>query len=129
VSLLDSLLWGRDLEKVSPKPSPSSPSSPTQALSKSQIREQSCVWVRHRGAYGWRAHLALDAICAIPAPEGLIVWLREHSPSLYVKLTQDLPSKISRAWDGRIPYEAFDALCIDLVDTYKGAVALMLSSR
>jgi hypothetical protein len=77
-----------------------------------------------RDYYGWRAHLALDTICEIPAPEGLIVWLGKHSLFLYRRLTVDLPNKISRAWDARVPHEAFDALCLDLVDTYRRAVEL-----
>jgi hypothetical protein len=77
-----------------------------------------------RDFYGWRANVALDAICEIPAPEGLIVWLGEHSPFLYRRLTRDLPNRISRAWDTQIPYEAFDALCFELVDTYRRAVEL-----
>lgn len=74
--------------------------------------------------YGRRAHFALDAICGIVSPEGLIVWLREHTPFLYRKLTRDLPNEISRAWDAQIPYEDFDALCFELVDTYRRGVAL-----
>src|ERR1700684_1572895 len=42
-----------------------------------------------RDYYGGRAHTAIDAICAIQVPEGLIVWLDEHSPSLYNSLTRD----------------------------------------
>ena len=76
------------------------------------------LWRRRGGTYESRAHNALDAICEIPAPKGLIVWLGEHDPSLYQKLTRVLPNKISRAWDARVPYEDFDALCFELVDTY-----------
>jgi hypothetical protein len=129
VSLLDSLLWGRDREKVPQSPSPSSPSSPTHALSKTQKRKQPHFWGRYGDFYGWRAHLAVDAICAAAAPEGLIVWLREYSPSVYEQLTRDLPDRISRAWDARIPYEAFDALCFELVDAYRRAAELMLALR
>jgi hypothetical protein len=81
-------------------------------------------WGRHEGYYGWRANVALDAICGILSPEGLSVWLREHSPFLYAKLTRDLPDRISRAWDSQIPFEGFDALCLDLVDTYQRAAEL-----
>jgi hypothetical protein len=71
----------------------------------------------------------VDAIYAAAAPEGLIAWVREHSPNVYEKLTQELPDRISRAWDARIPYEAFDALCFELVDTYRRAAELMLALR
>jgi hypothetical protein len=57
------------------------------------------------------------------------VSLREHSSYLHRKLTHDLPNNISRAWDARAPYDVFDALCFDLVDTYRRAVELMLASR
>jgi hypothetical protein len=81
-------------------------------------------WQKHDDGYGRRAHDVLDAICAIQAPEGLIVWLDEHSPSLYDWLTQDLPDEVSRAWNSKIPLEAFDALCSDLVDTFRRAAEL-----
>jgi hypothetical protein len=129
MSLLDSLLWGRDLEKVPTNLSPSSPLSPTHGLSNAQRRKQSQFWGRYGDFYGWRAHLAVDAICAAAAPEGLIVWLREHSPSVYEKLTRDLPDRISRAWDDRVAFEDFDKLCFELVDTYKRAVELTQGSR
>jgi hypothetical protein len=48
---------------------------------------------------------------------------------VYEKLTRDLPDKISRAWDARISCEAFDALCFELVDTYRRAAELMLALR
>jgi hypothetical protein len=72
-----------------------------------------------RDYYGWRAQVALAAICRISGPEGLIVWLGEHSPFLYRKLISDLSNKISLAWNARIPHEAFDALCLELVDAYR----------
>lgn len=78
-----------------------------------------------RNYYGWRAHVAVDAICRITAPEGLITWLDKHSPFLYRRLTHDLPNKISRAWNDRVSFEDFDKLCFDLVDTYKRGVELM----
>ena len=77
-----------------------------------------------RDYYGWRTDIALSAICKIPAPEGLAVWLGEHSSFLYHRLTRDLPNKLSRAWDARISHEKFDVLCLDLVDTYRRAVDL-----
>jgi hypothetical protein len=82
-----------------------------------------------RNCYEWRAHVAIDAICEIAAPEGLITWLSEHSPLSYRQLTRDLPNKISRAWQERIPFEKFEKLCFNLVDTYRHAVELMLASR
>jgi hypothetical protein len=77
-----------------------------------------------RDYYGWRTHVALDAICQIPAPEGLAVWLGKNASFLYRKLLYELPNKISRAWDSRISYKAFDALCFELVDTYRRAADL-----
>jgi hypothetical protein len=77
-----------------------------------------------RDYYGWRANIALDALCKIPAQEGLVVWLAEYSPFLYRRLTCDLPNKVSRAWNDRVSREKFDVLCFDLVDTYRGAAEL-----
>ena len=74
-------------------------------------------------AYGWRAQAALDAICAIPAPESLIVWLGENRHR-FTGGHRDLPKQISRSWNDRIPAEAFDALCLDLVNTYERAAEL-----
>ncbi len=79
--------------------------------------------------YGWRAHVAVDAICRITAPEGLIAWLDENSPFLYRRLTHHLPNGISRAWNDRVPFEDFDKLCFDLVDTYRRGMELLLASR
>jgi hypothetical protein len=93
-----------------------------------------CFWGTNKDSpnqdyYGWRAHVAIDAICRIAAPGGLIVWLDEHLPFLYRRLTRDLPNKISRDWNDRVPFEVFDQLCFDLVDTYRRAVDLMLALR
>jgi hypothetical protein len=77
-----------------------------------------------REYYGWRANVALESICKIPAPEGLIVWLGEHSAFLYRNLTSDMPNAISQAWNDRVPFEDFDSLCFDLVDAYRRAAEL-----
>jgi hypothetical protein len=127
VSLLDSLLWGRNSDEAPPKASPSSPSSPW--ADSGSPRKQLRFWARHGDAYGWRAHVAIDAICSVPAPDGLILWLRKHAPCLYQSLTENLPNRISYAWDAQDSYDAFDALCFELVDTYTRAVELMLASR
>ena len=97
-------------EKNSPK------ESPVKKSRRDELARR--FWRQRGGTYESRAHIALDAICEIPAPKGLIVWLGEHDPCLYQKLTRILPGKISRAWDARVPYEDFDALCFELVDTY-----------
>jgi hypothetical protein len=81
-----------------------------------------------RDYYGWRAHTALDAMCAIPAPAGVIVWLGDHAPFLYEMLTSILPNKISRAWDAHAAHEAFSALCVELVDTYRCGVELYVAT-
>jgi hypothetical protein len=84
---------------------------------------------KSRDYYGWRANIALETICSIPAPEGLVVWLGEHSPFLYRSLTNDLPNTISQAWNDQVPKEEFDGLCVALVDTYRHAVELMVALR
>jgi hypothetical protein len=93
---------------------------PKKAPVKEKQREELArrFWRQRDGTYEDRAHNALDAMREIPAAKGLIVWLGEHDPPLYQKLTQLLPNKISRAWDARVPYGDFDALCRELVDTY-----------
>jgi hypothetical protein len=116
MSLLDSLLWGRKFDESPAKSSPSSPSSP-ETTAEDRAHSPSCPWNDPRDPYGRRAHNAVDEIGEIPAPEGLMVWLRKNSPFLYRRLSGDLPNRISRAWDARIPYADFDALCSDLVDT------------
>jgi hypothetical protein len=80
----------------------------------------------YRDKYDRRVQLALEAICQIRATDGLIVWLADHSPDLYQRLTSDLPDRISRAWDDCIPYDEFDAICCDLVDTFRRAADLRL---
>lgn len=112
------------IEKVG-EAEPTKPTEPTVAAhSASLMARPSYLWGVHGDYYGWRAHVALDAICGISAPEGLIVRLGEHAPFLYQRLTRDLPNEISRAWDAKIPCEDFDALCLDLVDTYRRAAEL-----
>ena len=132
VSLLDSLLWGYELEEVERKSSPSSPSTPlpsTPAAGNPPTQRASWSSLNGHYAYGRRAHAALDTICAIQSPEGLVVWLNEHSPSLYHGLTRDLPDEISRAWNARIPLETFDTLCSRLVDTFRFAAELYSNSK
>jgi hypothetical protein len=119
VSLLDALIWGRELGKASPQPSPSSPSSPVHT--NPMLERPPYFWGKHGDSYGWRVHLALEAMCQIPVPEGLAVWLGEHSPGLYQKLTQDIPDEVSYAWSSGIPYEKFDALCSEWVGTVRRA--------
>jgi hypothetical protein len=82
------------------------------------------VWNAHHDVYGRRVQLALEAICQIPAPEGLVAWLADHAPDLYQRLTEELPDRISRAWDTRLPCDEFDALCCELVDTFRVAANL-----
>jgi hypothetical protein len=101
---------------------PTEPESP--ALGNPMLERPPHFWGKHRDAYGWRVHVALEAICQIPAPEGLIVWLGERSPSLYRKLTRDLPNEVSRAWDSQVPHEEFDALCFEWVDTFRRGAEL-----
>ncbi len=93
-----------------------------------------CFWGTSRDGldqdyYGWRAHVAIDAICRIAAPDRLIVWLEEHSPFLYRRLTRDLPNAISRAWNDQVALEDFDRLCFELVATYERAVKLAQELR
>jgi hypothetical protein len=135
----------RTLEEISPQvPAPSAdeltpksaqrePTKPTEPICLRHeewlFERPSHFWGTDRNGnpldyYGWRAHVALDAICEIPSPEGLVVWLREHSAFLYRRLTQDLPTEISRAWDVLITHEGFDALCFELVSTYQQAADL-----
>jgi hypothetical protein len=108
------------------------PTKPTEFSSAAQstplLERPPYFWDKHGDAYGWRAHISLDAICEIPAPEGLIVWLDEHSPFLYRRLTRDLPNAISRAWDDQASHEDFDILCSELVETYRRAVELYRTS-
>jgi hypothetical protein len=118
VSLLESLIWGREFEKAPHQPSPSSPSSPARAAAEPKLWSPTCSWNDLRDDYDCRANAALQAIREIAAPEGLIVWLGEHDPSLYQKLTRVLPNRLSRAWDAQVPYQDFDALCFELVDTH-----------
>jgi hypothetical protein len=84
----------------------------------------------YRDEYHRRLQLALEAICQIPPPpSGLIVWLADHSPHLYQRLTSELPDRISGAWDARIPYHEFDALCCEFVDTFRCAVTCFSSGN
>jgi hypothetical protein len=79
--------------------------------------------------YEWRARAALDALCRIPAREGLIVWLGEYSSDLCEKLTCNLPNEISRGWNAQISFKEFDVLCSRLVDTFRTAAELYRNSK
>jgi hypothetical protein len=115
-------------DKVIGKTSQGEPTKPTKPISTGHsepgVERPSGFWGKCSDAYGWRLGIALDSICKVDAPEGLLFWLDQHSPFLYLKLTSSLPDGISRAWDSHIPYEGFDALCLDLVDTYRRAADL-----
>jgi hypothetical protein len=39
-------------------------------------------------------------------------------------LTRALPDRISRAWDVKVPFDEFDAMCLELGDTHGRAVVL-----
>ncbi len=125
MSLLEILLWGAELAEVCPNSPPSPPSPPAMGANPSsprQLQERSpSIWDTHLDGYGWRVDLALEAILTISAPSGLIVWLGDHSPYLYRRLTSDLPDEISLAWEARVPYGDFDALCREFIDTYRCA--------
>jgi hypothetical protein len=138
-----------DEQSVNPLPAPSidelipksvqrEPTKPTEPASlvckKPPSERPSYLWGTDRDGkardyYGWRANVALEAICKIPAPEGLIVWLGGHSPFLYRNLTTDLPNRISQAWNDRVPFEDFDGLCFAWVDNFRRAAELMVASR
>lgn len=109
------------------------PTKPTKPVQTTQsVRSSgrpSYFWGRYDDEYERRAQVAIDAVCATPAPEGLIVWLDENSPSLYDRLTRDLPDEISRAWNARIPLEKFDALCFAWVDTFRSAAKVYSDSK
>jgi hypothetical protein len=122
--LIPTLSPGTIIEEVSAG-EPTKPTDRASALCRERMEERpTYFWGKRVDTYGWRAHAALDAICQIPAPAGLIVWLGKHSPFLHARLTRDLPNEISRAWDAQIAYEDFDALCFELVTTYCRAAEL-----
>lgn len=109
---------------------PTKPTELTAAPCSDQPAERpSYFWGRHRDAYGWRAHVALEAMCRIPSPEGLLVWLRDRSPYLHQKLARDLPDEISRAWNAKVPYAEFDAVWTELIDTYRRGIQLYQEFR
>jgi hypothetical protein len=123
----------RSIDELIQKSVRREPTKPTEPVSfgnrKRLFERPSYFWGVNRNGksrdyYGWRASVALEAICKIPAPKGLIVWLGEHSPFLYRNLTSDLPNRISQAWNDRVPFEDFDSLCFDLVDAYRRAAEL-----
>jgi hypothetical protein len=117
------------IEKLIAK-GPTKPTEPMSATDGEALEEiPSCCWGRYGDAHGWRAHVALEAICGIRAPEGLVVWLGEASPLLYRRLTDELPNKISRAWRDRVPFAEFDSLCFEWVGTFRRAVEMRLAGK
>lgn len=99
-----------------------------------ESRQAPYIWGTDRSSetrdyYGRSAQAAIEAICAIHVPRGLIVWLSEHSPTLHERLTCDLPNEISRAWNAQISFQEFDALCSRLVDTFQRAAELYSDSK
>jgi len=109
---------------------PTKPTEPVHTTQSGRSSEgRTYFWDGHDDAYGLRAQVAIDAICATQAPEGLIVWLDEHSPSLYERLTSVLPDEISRTWNARIRFEEFDALCCQWVKTFQRGAELYSNSK
>jgi hypothetical protein len=129
VSLLESLIWGREFEQTSPQPSPSSPSSPERVAAEGELWSPLCSGNYLRDDHESRANAALSAIRDIPAPEGLVAWLSHESPTLYRQLVDNLPNRISRAWNAQIPLEEFDALCCEWVGTFRRAVEVYKQER
>jgi hypothetical protein len=101
--------------------------SPDRALEDTSLDKG--FWRRGGTVYERRAHIAIEEICTIATPKGLIGWLRENSPFFYRRLTDELPNEISRAWTARVSSEYFDNLCFELVVTYKRAVEMRQAGR
>jgi hypothetical protein len=81
-------------------------------------------WGVHGDHYGWRLNSVIEFMDGLDYPAGLICWLEAAAPYLYDRLTRALPERISRAWGAKVPFNEFDALCLELEETHARAVAL-----
>ena len=69
--------------------------------------------------YADRMKGALRAINAPSYRAGMISWLGETQPNLYLELTSKLPDEIQRIWSERAPIEHFESVLARLVSLHQ----------
>jgi hypothetical protein len=78
--------------------------------------------------YSDRLQTILQKTCRPDYPAGMILWLRDSCPILYVQLTDELPNEIHRLWSELAPLEQFDLLIARWLKTHTTACELFKTS-
>jgi hypothetical protein len=78
--------------------------------------------------YSNRLRAILQETCRADYPAGMILWLRDECPILYLQLTDELPNEIHRLWSEHAPLDRFDLLIACWLNTHRAACELLKAS-
>lgn len=67
---------------------------------------------------------ALRAVCQLPYPPGMLLWLEQAHPSKYLSLTVEVPNRIEELWRAHAPLQQFHDVLDRWVETFREADAL-----
>jgi hypothetical protein len=79
--------------------------------------------------YSRRLQAALANVCRPDYPAGMILWLRDTFPLLYVELIDGLPDEMHRLWSGHAPLKEFDHILDDWMEAHRTACEMFKASE
>jgi hypothetical protein len=79
--------------------------------------------------YSKRLQAALRGICRPDYPSGMILWLRDAFPLLYVELIDGLPDEMDRLWSRHAPLNEFDRILDVWVEAHRTAFEMYKTSQ
>ncbi len=129
MGLLDVLL-GRDELEARGSCRTSSPSPPSAPRAGEESEDGEDIWEKVSTCalsidlYAERMQATLREINRPDYPAGMILWLEQANPILYLELTGRLPDEIHRLWEARGPLEQFENVLARLVQTHRQACEL-----
>lgn len=72
---------------------------------------------------------ALAKVCRSDYPAGMILWLRDAFPLLYVELIDGLPDEMDRLWSGHAPLKEFEQILDVWVEAHRTACEMYKTSQ
>jgi hypothetical protein len=80
-------------------------------------------------AYAEKFRTAIRSVNSSDCPAGLIKWLRETYPILYLELVDTLPNEIHRLWSEHAPLEEFERILDVWVEAHRTACEMLKASE
>jgi hypothetical protein len=74
--------------------------------------------------YAERFRAAIQRVNSFDCPSGVITWVREQYPILYLELIVGLPDAIHRLWSEHAPFDEFERILKSWVSTFQTACEL-----